>query len=167
MLRLLLLVLGFLLHGSTAASNCIEKQRLDVPDCSGLGLKTTKNLSKLRQKEWVISLDLRRNKFVSLNFTEIHLIFPNLRLMDVRENPLFNCKMDWTFVLLTSWISHHVTILPSTPQPSSAAEPTSVQTSRPNTVLKTSSTPWPSSTVEPASVRTSRPNTVLNSIKVC
>ena len=82
------LALFAILNGSSATPKCTERRSINLLDCSGLHLTS---LPRFRQpKIWVESLDLKRNAIVYLNFSSLTIRFPNLRRLDVRENP-FDC----------------------------------------------------------------------------
>ena len=41
----------------------------------------------------VYALDLQTNRFVSANFTKLVLVFPNVRIVDLSDNPTLDCRL--------------------------------------------------------------------------
>ena len=95
MLLFILITLSFI-RASTA--KCTEHQRLKLLDCTGMSLKTTEGLV-YGTKPWVYVIDLRRNLVVWINDTLLLSVFPNLQLVDLRENSNIDCRL-----ILESWI---------------------------------------------------------------
>ena len=88
MFRLVFLLL-VLLDGKSAL-RCTEVERIKLLDCSGLN---TKKSSRLPSPKWVEFLDLRFKKITTINATELLITFPNLRFIDIRNNPNFDCRL--------------------------------------------------------------------------
>ena len=63
---------------------CLEQPSYGFLDCSGLMRNDTVQLPA-RRGSWVKHLDLRLNRFVSINFTQLILAYPHLQAVDVRE----------------------------------------------------------------------------------
>ena len=89
MLLFILITLSFV-RASTA--KCIERQRFKLLDCTDMSLKTTNGLL-YGTKPWVYVIDLRRNLLVWINDTLLLSVFPNLQLVDLRENPNIDCRL--------------------------------------------------------------------------
>ena len=87
---LFILITLFFVRASTA--KCIEKQQWKRLDCAGMSLKTTERLLH-GAKPWVYVVDLRRNLLVWINDTLLLSVFPNLQLVDLRENPNLDCRL--------------------------------------------------------------------------
>ena len=149
MSRLVFFILSFSLLVIQSTSICREHRLAKALDCSGLALKDINRITTADGK-WVLSLSLRRNLLVSVNITKVLLLFPNIRLVDLRENPL-DCRL----------VRQHTIIIKSDciPQPklssssleishSSAVPPTtSPQTSSTTHIIdSTSTTYWYSPT---------------------
>ncbi len=81
-------VLLFLFVHLTFSTQCVEKRKLELLDCSGVNLI---DLPQFGGKPWVKSLDLAGNALKSVNFTLLLTKFPNLRLVDLRQNPEYVC----------------------------------------------------------------------------
>ena len=71
---------------------CLERRSFGFLDCSGLMLNDTVQLLTVRDS-WVKHLDLRMNRFVSINFTKLILAYPDLQFVDVRDNVAFDCRI--------------------------------------------------------------------------
>jgi hypothetical protein len=82
--------LSALLFVCASATLCREARKFDLLDCSGLGLGTIGGLWDI-ERDWVLVIDFRKNRLVSINITELLEAFPNLLRMDLRKNPEFAC----------------------------------------------------------------------------
>ena len=78
----------FLLFDVASASRCLERHGIGLLDCVNLNLTVPPR--PLRPKPWVRWLDLKINKIQTVNVTILLQGFPNLTLVDLRENP-FDC----------------------------------------------------------------------------
>ncbi len=85
-----LLALSFFIFGRLSAGTCIEERLIGLLDCRGLSLKTVGRFFARRQL-WVITIDLSENNFVVINTTELLDVFPNLQLVDLRQNVNLDC----------------------------------------------------------------------------
>ena len=92
MFRLVLFALGLSFFVCSGTPKCLELRFVGVLDCSGLMLNDTKELPTMKDS-WVKRLDLRMNRFVSINFTRIVLAYPGLQVVDVRGNVGFDCQI--------------------------------------------------------------------------
>ena len=88
MIRLVFLLL-VLIH-LTSALRCIEVKRFNLLDCSRLDINDTKRLPP--SLEWVKFLDLSHNEIITINVTKLLSIYSNLRFIDIRSNPNFDCQ---------------------------------------------------------------------------
>ena len=77
-------------HGSTPI--CWESTIFKLLDCSDKQVKSIDHLV-ISKREWVVVIDFKRNRLVSFNVTELLLAFPNLRHIDVRDNPTLDCRL--------------------------------------------------------------------------
>ena len=85
------LVLFVLFSECSGTPTCQERQFVGSLDCSGLMLSDIGRLPAMGNS-WVIQQDLRMNCFVSVNFTNLTWLYPNLQIADVRDNPTFECR---------------------------------------------------------------------------
>ena len=70
----------------------MERQILGYLVCSEMMLNDTDQIPTER-KEWGYVLDLRTNRFVAVNFTKLVLVFPNLRIVDLSDNLILDCRL--------------------------------------------------------------------------
>jgi hypothetical protein len=73
------------------ATRCREVYIFDLLDCSDLGLETIRGLWKT-ERDWVLNVDFWKNRFVTINVTELLDAFPNLRHIDLHKNPEIDCR---------------------------------------------------------------------------
>ena len=92
MFRLVLFALDLSFSVFSGTPKCLELRFVGVLDCSGLMLNDTNELRTMRNS-WVKRLDLRMNRFVSINFTKIILAYPGLEVVDIRGNVAFDCRI--------------------------------------------------------------------------
>ena len=92
------LALLFLFVGSLLALPCKELRLFSLIDCAGCDLEYIPHFEL--PKVWVKSLSLRRNNINAVNFSTLAIDFPNLKLIDLRENP-FNCASTKLFKVLS------------------------------------------------------------------
>ena len=85
------IVLFVLFSVCSTTPTCQEHQFVGSLDCSGLMLSDIGRLPVMGNS-WVILLDLWMNCFVSVNFTNLAWLYPNLQIVDVRDNPTFDCR---------------------------------------------------------------------------
>ena len=85
------LVLFVLFSVCSSTPICLEQRFVGFLDCSGLMLNDIARLPVMGNS-WVMQLELRMNCFVSVNFTKLALLYPNLQIVDVRDNPAFDCR---------------------------------------------------------------------------
>ena len=83
--------LSALLFVCASATRCREVHEFGLLDCNGLGLKTIGGLWDT-ERDWVLAIDFRENRFVSINITELLEAFPNLLHVDLRRNPELDCR---------------------------------------------------------------------------
>ena len=86
------LIFGLSLFVTITTQKCLERQILGYLDCSEIMLNETDQIPTER-KEWVYVLDLRMNRFVSVNFMKLVLVFPNLCIVDLSDNPTLDCRL--------------------------------------------------------------------------
>ena len=82
--------LSALLFVCASATRCREAHKLGLLDCNGLGLETVGGLWDT-ERDWVLVIDFRKNRLISINITELLEAFPNLLRMDLRKNPKLDC----------------------------------------------------------------------------
>ena len=92
MFHLILFVSVLSFSVSLSTPKCLEQRSFGFLDCSGLMLNDTVQLPTVRDS-WVKYLDLRMNRFVSINFTNLILAYPDLQFVDVRDNVAFDCRI--------------------------------------------------------------------------
>ena len=73
-----------------SAVKCVEKQQFRLLDCSDMSLRTTDELLS-EIKPWVYVIDFKRNLLVWINGTSLLYTFPNLQMIDLRQNPNVDC----------------------------------------------------------------------------
>jgi hypothetical protein len=83
--------LSALLFVCASATRCREVYLFDLLDCSDLALETIRGLWKT-ERDWVLNVDFRKNRFVTVNMTELLNAFPNLWHIDLRKNPKLDCR---------------------------------------------------------------------------
>ena len=84
------LIFDLSLFVTITTQKCPERQILGYLDCSEMMLNDTHQIPTERN-EWVYVLDLQMNRFVSVNFTKLVLVFPNLHINDLSNNPTIDC----------------------------------------------------------------------------
>ena len=131
----------FYLFPLISSFRCAEHRNISLLDCSALGLTSVPNA---KRATWVRSLSLRDNKLVNVNFTKIREQYINIKIVDLRENPL-NCSGLETVISVRSDCPTIDTMMPTL---RTTAHGLIVPAS--STPLSTSSfmTPAPSSTIK-------------------
>ena len=150
MFHLILFVLGLSFSVCSSTPKCLEKRSFRFLDCSGLMLNDTVQLPAVRDS-WVERLDLRMNRFVSINFTKLILAYPNLRTVDVRDNVAFDCQMSRGLRIFIRSNCKSVSSIISAKTPP-IVPPTSIRTTYGMPVSSTTSTT--PSLLPPTSIRT-------------
>ena len=78
---------------------CREYHFIHLLDCADLSVNSTRSLSH-GVKPWVHVLNLRRNDLIRVNEAELLASFPDLRVVDLHENPNLDCQAVKTFKFL-------------------------------------------------------------------
>ena len=96
-----------------STETCVELQFTNLMDCSDASMSSIDGLSV---RKWVMAVDFRRNDFVMLNMTRLLWVYPNVREVNLGDNPRLDCekiqestyirvKTDCKFQLPTSSVS--------------------------------------------------------------
>ena len=130
-----------------SAVKCVEKRQFRLLDCSDMSLRTTDELLS-EIKPWVYVIDFKRNLLVWINATSLLYMFPNLQLIDLRQNPNVDCWRirELKINVKSDCNTKTVTRQPLLQTPSSPVPSTSLTTQQ--TLLRTTSSPLVSSTLE-------------------
>ncbi len=78
-----------------SATQCLEVIPIGLMDCNDKALLTTGTIYPSNKLYWVEVINFERNNIVHVNDTELFSWFPNLRLIDLCENPNLDCRAVW------------------------------------------------------------------------
>lgn len=93
----------FLLIGLSFASRCIERRWIGLLDCSRLRLVSLPHIDT--PNRWVKMIELSQNSLATANLSMVLVDYPNVRLIDLRQNPIVCVKTVLIRVLLSNCIS--------------------------------------------------------------
>ena len=79
----------FLVLVDISTETCVELRFINLMDCSGASMSSIDGLSV---RKWVRAVDFRRNDFVTLNMTRLLWVYPNVREVNLRDNPRLDCE---------------------------------------------------------------------------
>ena len=79
----------FLVLVDISTETCVELQFINLMDCSDASMSSIDGLSV---RKWVRAVDFRRNDFVTLNKTRLLWVYPNVREVNLRDNPRLDCE---------------------------------------------------------------------------
>ncbi len=89
------IALSALFFVCASATRCLEVIPTGLMDCSDKALLTTSTIYPSNKLYWVEVINFERNNIVHVNDTELFSWFPNLRLIDLCENPNLDCRAVW------------------------------------------------------------------------
>ena len=79
----------FLVLVDISTGTCVELRFINLMDCSDASMSSIDGLSA---RKWVKVVNFRRNDFVTLNMTRLLWLYPNVREVDLRDNPRLDCE---------------------------------------------------------------------------
>ena len=98
----------FVLVASSCGSKCLD--RIDVLDCSGVGLKDLEPIYDGRYNLSAVKfLFLEGNNITRVNFSNLVHQLPHIKLVNLQENP-FNCEVTLLVVVLSDCSSSSSTL---------------------------------------------------------